>query len=391
MDQGKKNAPCIIFIDEIDAVGRSRGAGLGGGNDEREQTLNQLLVEMDGFDTNEGVIIIAATNRPDVLDPALIRPGRFDRQVVIPNPDIVGRECILKIHIKKINIGPDVNLRTIARGTPGFSGADLANLCNESALLAARKNKRVVTMSDIEEAKDKVMMGAERRSMVMTEEDKKLTAYHEGGHAIVALNEKASDPIHKATIIPRGRALGVVWTLPERDKYSHSREYLEANISKAMGGRVAEELIFGHSKVTSGASSDIQMATKLAKDMVTRFGMSKDLGPLTYGDNEEEIFLGRQIARQQNMSEETSKKVDAAVKKIVEAGYEKAKKILTEKIDDLHKLAKALLIYETLSGDEIKDLIFKNTQPSRTKDEDNSDQEESSALGTLGLKPKPAV
>jgi len=391
MDQGKKNAPCIIFIDEIDAVGRSRGAGLGGGNDEREQTLNQLLVEMDGFDTNEGVIIIAATNRPDVLDPALIRPGRFDRQVVIPNPDIVGRECILKIHIKKINIGPDVKLRTIARGTPGFSGADLANLCNESALLAARKNKRVVTMSDIEEAKDKVMMGAERRSMVMTEEDKKLTAYHEGGHAIVALNEKASDPIHKATIIPRGRALGVVWTLPERDKYSHSREYLEANISKAMGGRVAEELIFGHSKVTSGASSDIQMATKLAKDMVTRFGMSKDLGPLTYGDNEEEIFLGRQIARQQNMSEETSKKVDAAVKKIVEAGYEKAKKILTEKIDDLHKLAKALLTYETLSGDEIKDLIFKNTQPSRTKDEDNSDQEESSALGTLGLKPKPAV
>ena len=239
MEQGKKNAPCIIFIDEIDAVGRSRGAGLGGGNDEREQTLNQLLVEMDGFDTNEGVIIIAATNRPDVLDPALLRPGRFDRQVVVPNPDIVGREAILKVHIKKISISPDVKLRTIARGTPGFSGADLANLCNESALLAARKNKRIVTMSDIEEAKDKVMMGAERRSMVMTEDDKKLTAYHEGGHAIVALNEKASDPIHKATIIPLGRALGVVWTLPERDKYSHTREYLEANISKAMGGRVA--------------------------------------------------------------------------------------------------------------------------------------------------------
>jgi len=391
MDQGKKNAPCIIFIDEIDAVGRSRGAGLGGGNDEREQTLNQLLVEMDGFDTNEGVIIIAATNRPDVLDPALLRPGRFDRQVVVPNPDIMGREAILKVHIKKITIGPDVKLRTIARGTPGFSGADLANLVNESALLAARKNKRIVTMSDIEEAKDKVMMGAERRSMVMTEEDKKLTAYHEGGHAIVALNEKASDPIHKATIIPRGRALGVVWTLPERDKYSHSREYLEANISKAMGGRVAEELIFGHNKVTSGASSDIQMATKLAKDMVTRFGMSKDLGPLTYGDNEEEIFLGRQIARQQHMSEETSKKVDAEVKKIVDMGYQKAKKILTEKIDDLHKLAKALLIYETLSGDEIKDLILKNTQPSRSKDDDTSDQDESSALGTLGLKPKPAV
>ena len=390
-EQGKKNAPCIIFIDEIDAVGRSRGAGLGGGNDEREQTLNQLLVEMDGFDTNEGVILIAATNRPDVLDPALVRPGRFDRQVVVPNPDIVGREAILKIHIKKINKGPDVKLRTIARGTPGFSGADLANLCNESALLAARKNKRIVTMEDIEEAKDKVMMGAERRSMVMTEDDKKLTAYHEGGHAIVALNEKASDPIHKATIIPRGRALGVVWTLPERDKYSHTREYLEANISKAMGGRVAEELIFGNAKVTSGASSDIQMATKLAKDMVTRFGMSKELGPLTYGENEEEVFLGRSITRQQHMSEETSKKVDVEIKKIVDAGYQKARKILTEKIEDLHKLAKALLAYETLSGEEIKDLIFKNIQPTRTKDEDDEEKEQSSALGSLGLKPKPAV
>ena len=391
MEQGKKNAPCIIFIDEIDAVGRSRGAGLGGGNDEREQTLNQLLVEMDGFDTNEGVIIIAATNRPDVLDPALIRPGRFDRQVVIPNPDILGREAILKIHIKKINKGSDVKLRTIARGTPGFSGADLANLINEAALLAARKNKRVVTMSDIEEAKDKVMMGAERRSMVMTEDDKKLTAYHEGGHAIVALNEKASDPIHKATIIPRGRALGVVWTLPERDKYSHTREYLEANISKAMGGRIAEELIFGHNKVTSGASSDIQMATKLAKDMVTKYGMSKELGPLTYGENEDEVFLGRSITRQQHISEETSKRIDSEIKKIVEAGYERAKKILKEKIDDLHKLAKALLIYETLSGDEIKDLILKNTQPKRKIDEDGKENEESSALGSLGLKPKPAV
>ena len=392
-EQGKKSAPCIIFIDEIDAVGRSRGAGLGGGNDEREQTLNQLLVEMDGFDTNEGVILIAATNRPDVLDPALIRPGRFDRQVVVPNPDIVGREAILKIHIKKISTGPDVKLRTIARGTPGFSGADLANLCNESALLAARKNKRIVTMEDVEEAKDKVMMGAERRSMVMTEDDKKLTAYHEGGHAIVALNEKASDPIHKATIIPRGRALGVVWTLPERDKYSHTREYLEANISKAMGGRVAEELIFGHDKVTSGASSDIQMATKLAKDMVTRFGMSKELGPLTYGENEDEVFLGRSITRHQHMSEETAKKVDIEIKKIVDQGYQKAKKILTEKIDDLHKIAKALLIYETLTGDEIKDLIFKNIQPKApigSEDQDR-DKEESSALGSLGLKPKPAI
>ncbi len=391
MEQGKKNAPCIIFIDEIDAVGRSRGAGLGGGNDEREQTLNQLLVEMDGFDTNEGVIIIAATNRPDVLDPALVRPGRFDRQVVIPNPDIAGREAILKIHVKKINIGPDVKLRTIARGTPGFSGADLANLANEAALLAARKNKRIVTMEDIEEAKDKVMMGAERRSMVMTEDDKKLTAYHEGGHAIVALNEKASDPIHKATIIPRGRALGVVWTLPERDKYSHSREYLEANISKAMGGRVAEELIFGHSKVTSGASSDIRMATRLAKDMVTKFGMSKELGPLTYGENEDEVFLGRSITRHQQMSEETAKKVDAEIKKVIDAGYQRAKKIITEKIEDLHKLAKALLLYETLTGAEIKDLIFKNALPKRAKDENDKDSEESSVLGSLGLKPKPAV
>ena len=390
-EQGKKNAPCIIFIDEIDAVGRSRGAGLGGGNDEREQTLNQLLVEMDGFETNEGVILIAATNRPDVLDPALIRPGRFDRQVVVPNPDIVGREAILKIHSKKISMGPDVKLRTIARGTPGFSGADLANLCNESALLAARKNKKVVTMEDIEEAKDKVMMGAERRSMVMTEDDKKLTAYHEGGHALVAINEKASDPIHKATIIPRGKALGVVWTLPERDKYSHTREYLEANISKAMGGRVAEELIFGHDKVTSGASSDIQMATKLAKDMVTRYGMSKELGPLTYGENEDEVFLGRSITRHQHMSEETANKVDIEIKKIVDAGYQRAKKIITEKIDDLHKIAKALLLYETLSGEEIKDLILKNTQPTRKKEEDDEAKEQSSALGSLGLKPKPAV
>ncbi len=390
-EQGKKNSPCIIFIDEIDAVGRSRGAGLGGGNDEREQTLNQLLVEMDGFDTNEGVIIIAATNRPDVLDPALLRAGRFDRQVIVPLPDIIGREKILKVHAKKISLGPNVNLRTIARGTPGFSGADLANLINESALLAARKNKRIVTMQEVEESKDKVMMGAERRSMVMTEEDKKLTAYHEGGHAIVALNEKASDPIHKATIIPRGRALGVVWTLPERDKYSHTREYLEANISKAMGGRIAEELIFGHEKVTSGASSDIQMATKLAKDMVTRFGMSTALGPLTYGENEDEVFIGRSITRHQQMSEETAKKVDAEIKKIVDTGYKKAKKILTEKIDDLHKLAKALILYETLTGDEINNLIFNNKHPKNKKDIKEEEQEASSALGSLGLKPKPAI
>ena len=388
-EQGKKNAPCIIFIDELDAVGRSRGAGLGGGNDEREQTLNQILVEMDGFETNDGVIIIAATNRPDVLDPALLRPGRFDRQVIVPLPDIVGRGKILKIHSKKISIGPNVKLKIVAKGTPGFSGADLANLVNEAALLAARKNKRIVTMQEFEEAKDKVMMGPERKSMVMTEEDKKLTAYHEGGHAIVALNEKASDPIHKATIIPRGRALGVVWTIPERDKYSHSREYLEANISKAMGGRIAEELIFGHDKVTSGASSDIQMATKLAKDMVTRFGMSDQLGPLTYGENEDEVFLGRSITRHQQMSEETAKKIDTEIKRIVEEGYKKAKKILTEKIDDLHKLAKALLVYETLSGEEISDIIFKNKYPERKEVEDLNEEETSSALGsTMGLKPK---
>ena len=389
-EQGKKNAPCIIFVDELDAVGRSRGAGLGGGNDEREQTLNQILVEMDGFETNEGVVIIAATNRPDVLDPALLRPGRFDRQVVVALPDIVGRDQILKIHAKKISLGPDVKLKTIARGTPGFSGADLANLVNESALLAARTNKRIVTMQEFEDAKDKVMMGAERKSMVMTEDDKKLTAYHESGHAIVALNEKASDPIHKATIIPRGRALGVVWTLPERDKYSHSREYLEANISKAMGGRIAEELIFGHEKVTSGAASDIQMATKLAKDMVTRFGMSNELGPLTYGENEDEVFLGRSITRHQQMSEETAKKVDAEIKKIVDAGYKRAKKILTEKIDDMHKLAKALISYETLTGDEITDLILKNKSPKRTEDLKEDENDKTSALGSLGLKPKPA-
>ena len=388
-EQGKKNAPCIIFIDELDAVGRSRGAGLGGGNDEREQTLNQILVEMDGFETNDGVIIIAATNRPDVLDPALLRPGRFDRQVIVPLPDIVGRGKILKIHSKKISIGPDVKLKIVAKGTPGFSGADLANLVNEAALLAARKNKRIVTMQEFEEAKDKVMMGPERKSMVMTEEDKKLTAYHEGGHAIVAINEKASDPIHKATIIPRGRALGVVWTIPERDKYSHSREYLEANISKAMGGRIAEELIFGHDKVTSGASSDIQMATKLAKDMVTRFGMSDQLGPLTYGENEDEVFLGRSITRHQQMSEETAKKIDTEIKRIVDEGYKKAKKILTEKIDDLHKLAKALLVYETLSGEEISDIIFKNKYPERKEVDDLNEEETSSALGsTMGLKPK---
>jgi cell division protease FtsH len=381
-EQGKKHSPCIIFIDEIDAVGRSRGAGLGGGNDEREQTLNQLLVEMDGFDTNEGVIIIAATNRPDVLDPA------FDRQVVVSLPDIIGREKILKVHAKKISMAPDVNLRTIARGTPGFSGADLANLVNESALLAARKNKRIVTTSEFEEAKDKVMMGAERRSMVMTEEEKKLTAYHEAGHAIVTINEKAAYPIHKATIIPRGRALGMVMQLPERDEVSQTREQLHAQMAIAMGGRVAEEIIFGDDKVTTGAASDIEQATKRARAMVMRAGLSKELGPILYGENEEEVFLGRSVARQQNMSEETAKKVDAEIRKFVEQGYDRARKVLTEKIDDLHKLAKALLTYETLTGSEIEDLINKNIYPTNKEDLKVEEEKESSALGSIGLKPK---
>lgn len=389
-EQGKKSAPCIIFIDEIDAVGRSRGAGLGGGNDEREQTLNQLLVEMDGFETNEGVILIAATNRPDVLDPALLRPGRFDRQVVVSNPDIIGREAILNVHLKKITTGPDVNPKVIARGTPGFSGADLANIVNESALLAARKNKRIVTMSDLEEAKDKVMMGAERRSMVMNEEEKTLTAYHEGGHAVVALYEQTSDPIHKATIIPRGRALGMVMRLPERDQLSITREKLFGNISVAMGGRIAEEMIFGYDNVTSGASSDIEMVTKMAKNMVTRYGMSDQLGPIAYQENEEEVFLGRSVSRTQNVSEETAKKIDAEVKKIVESGYARAKKILAEKIDELHKVAKALLTYETLSGEEIKKIVFENIYPKRLagKEEVSTNNKKlGSVLGTIGLKP----
>ena len=395
-EQGKKHSPCIIFIDEIDAVGRSRGAGLGGGNDEREQTLNQLLVEMDGFDTNEGVIIIAATNRPDVLDPALLRPGRFDRQVVVSLPDIIGREKILKVHGKKISMAPDVNLRTVARGTPGFSGADLANLVNEAALLAARKNKRIVTYTEFEEAKDKVMMGAERRSMVMTEDEKKLTAYHEGGHALVSFNMPGYDPIHKATIIPRGRALGMVMNIPEKDKHGYSIKFLKARLAVCFGGRVAEEIIFGKDNISTGAGggsgSDINQATQLARAMVTKYGITDELGPVEYGENEEEVFLGRSVTKQQNMSEETAKKVDAEVKKIVDKGYERAKKVLTEKIDDLHKLAKALLIYETLSGDEIRDLILKNIKPTRSfKEDDKDDGKSSSALGSLGLKPKPAI
>ena len=356
-EQGKKNAPCLIFIDEIDAVGRHRGAGLGGGNDEREQTLNQLLVEMDGFEANEGVILIAATNRPDVLDPALLRPGRFDRQVVVPNPDVAGREKILKVHMRKVPLAPDVDPRTIARGTPGFSGADLANLVNEAALLAARRSKRVVTMSEFEEAKDKVMMGAERRSMVMTEEEKRLTAYHEGGHAVVAAHMVESDPIHKATIIPRGRALGMVVRLPENDRISVSRAKLEADIAVAMGGRIAEELIFGREKVTSGASSDLKAATHIARVMVTQFGMSDELGPLSYAENEQEVFLGHSIAQVKNISEGTASKIDSEVRRIVETAYAVARKVLEGNMDQLHRLAGALLEYESLSGEDINALL----------------------------------
>jgi cell division protease FtsH len=356
-DQAKKNAPCIIFIDEIDAVGRHRGAGLGGGNDEREQTLNQLLVEMDGFEANEGIILIAATNRPDVLDPALLRPGRFDRQVVVPRPDIIGREKILKVHVRKVPLAPDVDLRVIARGTPGFSGADLANLVNEAALLAARRSKRLVTQVEFEDAKDKVMMGAERRSMVMNEEEKTLTAYHEGGHALVALHQPASDPVHKATIIPRGRALGMVMRLPERDLLSYTRAKLKADITVAMGGRVAEEIVFGYDKVTSGAASDIKMATLLARAMVTQYGMSDKLGPLAYGDNEEEVFLGHSIARTQSLSDETQTIVDEEIHRIVDESFEEARKIIADNIEDLHVIARGLLEYETLSGEEIKDLL----------------------------------
>jgi cell division protease FtsH len=352
-EQAKKHAPCIVFIDEIDAVGRHRGAGLGGGNDEREQTLNQLLVEMDGFESNEGVILIAATNRPDVLDPALLRPGRFDRQVVVPNPDVLGREQILNVHIKKIRIAPDVDTKVIARGTPGFSGADLANIVNEAALLAARQGKRAVTMADFEAAKDKVMMGVERRSMVMTEEEKRLTAYHEAGHAVVAYFTPASDPIHKATIIPRGRALGMVVRLPEGDRISVSREKLMADIAVAMGGRVAEELIFGPEKVTAGAASDIQQATKIARHMVTQWGMSEKLGPVGYAENQQEVFLGHQITQIKNVSEATAQQIDAEIRRFVEEGYARARQILTEKLDLLHALARALLEHETLTGEEV--------------------------------------
>ena len=356
-EQGKKNAPCIIFIDEIDAVGRHRGAGLGGGNDEREQTLNQMLVEMDGFESNEGVILIAATNRPDVLDPALLRPGRFDRQVVVPNPDVNGREKILRVHMRKVPLASDVDPKVIARGTPGFSGADLANLVNEAALLAARLGKRVVAMSEFENAKDKVMMGAERRSLVMSEAEKRMTAYHEAGHALIAINDPECDPVHKATIIPRGRALGLVMSLPEGDRLSENRVRLLSRMKMAMGGRVAEELVFGPDKVSNGAAGDIKAATNIARTMVTEWGMSDKLGMIAYGDNSQEVFLGHSVTQNKNVSETTAREIDSEIKMMIDGAYNSAKTLITERLDELHRLARGLLEYETLSGDEIRTVL----------------------------------
>ena len=384
-EQAKKNSPCIIFIDEIDAVGRHRGAGMGGGNDEREQTLNQLLVEMDGFEENENVIIIAATNRPDVLDKALLRPGRFDRQVQVPNPDVSGREKILKVHVRKVPLAPDVDLKILARGTPGFSGADLMNLVNEAALLAARRSKRLVTMNEFEDAKDKVMMGAERRTLVMGEEEKKLTAYHEAGHALVTIHMEASDPIHKATIIPRGRALGMVMRLPEKDQVSLTRAKCYADLAVAMGGRVAEEIIFGHEKVTSGASGDIQMATRLATAMVTQWGMSDKLGMIDYGPDEQSAqFAGRTG----NISPATLVTIEEEIKNYVDEGYTEAKRILTDYNDQLHAIANGLLEYETLSGIEIQNLLD-GKKPTRDDDGDETPPTRGSAIPkTGGKKPK---
>ena len=356
-EQGKKNAPCIIFIDEIDAVGRHRGAGLGGGNDEREQTLNQMLVEMDGFESNEGVILIAATNRPDVLDPALLRPGRFDRQVMVPNPDVNGREKILRVHMRKVPLASDVDPKVIARGTPGFSGADLANLVNEAALLAARTGKRVVAMFEFEHAKDKVMMGAERRSLVMSDAEKEMTAYHEAGHALCAMNLSECDPVHKATIIPRGRALGMVMSLPEGDRYSKSKAKCLAELTMAMGGRAAEEIIFGADKVSNGASGDIKMATDQTRRMVTEWGMSDKLGMIAYGDNSQEVFLGHSVTQSKNVSEATAREIDSEIKAIIDNAYASAKRILTDHLDQLHGVAKGLLEHESLSGDEIRTLL----------------------------------
>ncbi|MEL6299730.1 MAG: ATP-dependent zinc metalloprotease FtsH [Pseudomonadota bacterium] len=382
-EQAKKNAPCIIFIDEIDAVGRHRGAGLGGGNDEREQTLNQLLVEMDGFEANEGIIIIAATNRPDVLDPALLRPGRFDRQITVPNPDVSGREKILRVHMRKVPLAPDVDPKVIARGTPGFSGADIANLVNESALLAARRNKRLVTQTEFEDAKDKVMMGAERRSMAMTEEEKLATAYHEAGHALVNQLVEGNDPLHKVTIIPRGRALGVTMSLPERDKLSYSKEWCKARLAMTFGGRVAEQVIYGKEHLNTGAASDIQQATNIAKRMVTEWGMSEKLGPLLYSENQQEVFLGHSVTQQQNMSEETARLIDEEVRRFVTEGYDRAWDVISNNRDKLEAITQALMEYETISGAET-DAVMRGDRIERPEDDETPSGPVGSAVPTAG-------
>jgi cell division protease FtsH len=381
-EQAKKNAPCIIFIDEIDAVGRHRGAGLGGGNDEREQTLNQLLVEMDGFEANEGIIVIAATNRPDVLDPALLRPGRFDRQITVPNPDVMGREKILRVHMKKVPLAPDVDPKTIARGCPGFSGADLANLVNEAALLAARRNKRLVTQQEFEDAKDKVMMGAERRSMVMSDEEKRNTAYHEAGHAIVGLLVPY-DPLHKVTIIPRGRALGVTMNLPEGDRYSRTKAWCEARLAVLFGGREAEIILGGPDNVTNGATGDIQMATQLARAMITEWGMSDTLGRVRYNGNEQEVFLGHSVTQSKNLSDDTAKLIDQEIRGLIQTGEQKARQLLRDNLDSLHRVAKGLLEFETLSGEEVKALMRGETIV-RRDDNDGSKGPAGSAVPTAG-------
>jgi cell division protease FtsH len=385
-EQGKAHAPCIIFIDEIDAVGRHRGAGLGGGHDEREQTLNQLLVEMDGFESNEGVILIAATNRPDVLDPALMRPGRFDRQIVVDSPDLRGREGILRVHIRNKPMAEDVDVTTLARGTPGMAGADLANLVNEGALLAARRNHDKVYMADLEDAKDKVMMGAERKSMVMKDEERKLTAYHEGGHAICAIKVKGNDPLHKVTIVPRGRTLGVAWTLPEDDRVSVTREQLEANLVKAYGGRVAEELVFGRDRVTTGAASDIQQATGLARRYVSQWGLSDEIGPILVGDNEQELFLGRELQTRREVSERTAQLVDSEVSRVIKEAYSRATQVLQENMALLHTVAAGLLDRETLTGDEVAALARGETLPPRPI----SPPPTAPALATPVMHPKPS-
>jgi cell division protease FtsH len=382
-DQAKKHAPCIIFIDEIDAVGRHRGAGLGGGHDEREQTLNQLLVEMDGFEGGEGVIVIAATNRPDVLDPALLRPGRFDRQVVVPLPDIRGREAILKVHMRKVPLDDSVNARVIARGTPGFSGADLANLVNEAALFAARENAALVTMDHLDRAKDKIMMGTERRSMVMSEKEKKLTAYHEAGHAIVGRLVPEHDPVYKVTIIPRGRALGVTMFLPEQDRYSLSRLQIESQLASLFGGRVAEELIFGEEHVTTGASNDIERATAMARNMATKWGLTEALGPLTYSEDEDEVFLGRSVTQHKHVSDDTARLIDEEVRKIIDAAHGRATDLLQSNMKQLHLMADALMRYETIDGDQI-DQIMEGREPDPPEDWGQGDKPSGTQDGADG-------